>query len=368
MPRTVLALIAALSLLIACEPGYTGGTDQETWTAPDSTPFVSDEAAKFRTSCGISHENYSDPIVYPGQPLASHRHRYAGAVGVDYGTTDIRDHSHSTCEGGTINRTGYWTPAMQDAGGMPVLGLQRGFDDPFQVYYHQSFTGVANELIQWFPEGLRMIAGATMTQTSPKVWWSCLNPGDPRADANHSRGPTIPDCAPGGYVQGSVEFPQCWDGVNLDSPDHRSHMAYGTGWRSNPDPPVTGCPQSHPVPLAAVEIFMRWWVPIEGTPVDLNHPDCLAWPRFNPYDSGWPRTRPDTPDCPLYGEQDPTSTWRLSSDMGAAHGSTFHADWWNGWKPEVGEAIAQGLRDGLDMRMGLVPFPDGVRKLGPAVG
>ena len=22
------------------------------------------------------------------------------------------------------------------------------------------------------------------------------------------------------------QFPQCWDGVNLDSPDHKSHMAY----------------------------------------------------------------------------------------------------------------------------------------------
>jgi hypothetical protein len=37
-----------------------------------------------------------------------------------------------------------------------------------------------------------------------------------------------------------VNFPQCWDGVNLDSPDHKSHMAEATG---------SGCPSTHPVAL-----------------------------------------------------------------------------------------------------------------------
>ncbi|CAF1292907.1 unnamed protein product [Didymodactylos carnosus] len=43
-----------------------------------------------------------------------------------------------------------------------------------------------------------------------------------------------------------VFFPMCWDGVNLDSPDHRSHMAYPTRYNSG------DCPSSHPVRLAGV--------------------------------------------------------------------------------------------------------------------
>lgn len=37
-----------------------------------------------------------------------------------------------------------------------------------------------------------------------------------------------------------IIFPACWDGVNLDSPDHKSHMAY-------PDRLDNGkCPTTHP--------------------------------------------------------------------------------------------------------------------------
>lgn len=28
------------------------------------------------------------------------------------------------------------------------------------------------------------------------------------------------------FLELHVTFPDCWDGVRLDSPDHRSHMAY----------------------------------------------------------------------------------------------------------------------------------------------
>jgi hypothetical protein len=44
----------------------------------------------------------------------------------------------------------------------------------------------------------------------------------------------------------NVRFPTCWDGVNLDSPDHMSHVAYpssGTFETSGP------CPASHPVKI-----------------------------------------------------------------------------------------------------------------------
>ena len=62
-------------------------------------------------------------------------------------------------------------------------------------------------------------------------------------------------------------FPQCWDGVNLDAPDHKSHMAYGWGQgangrmsdlrtvavgRDHPELPVPVCLLGH-VHVAAVQ-------------------------------------------------------------------------------------------------------------------
>jgi hypothetical protein len=54
-----------------------------------------------------------------------------------------------------------------------------------------------------------------------------------------------------------IKFPDCWDGVNLDSSDHRSHMAYsadveGDGLHHNV------CPQSHPVAVPRLIYRMQW--------------------------------------------------------------------------------------------------------------
>jgi hypothetical protein len=46
-----------------------------------------------------------------------------------------------------------------------------------------------------------------------------------------------------------VQFPDCWDGVSLDSADHQSHMAYS----------VRGvCPAGHAVAVPAVQVNVRY--------------------------------------------------------------------------------------------------------------
>lgn len=40
----------------------------------------------------------------------------------------------------------------------------------------------------------------------------------------------------------------CWDGVNLDSPNHQDHVAYGTGGFGGADG-GGNCPSSHPVKI-----------------------------------------------------------------------------------------------------------------------
>lgn len=239
-----------------------------------------DGSASFRTNCFFSHMGYDDPIVYPGLPGWSHLHVFVGNTGTNADSTaaDIANSGNSTCMGGTANRSAYWAPAMIDTNtGRP---LHEGFPEPghfFQAYYKSGYQGVLPQTIVNFPEGLRMIAD--------RAFYSCTQ-GAERFD-------TIPDCAPGSYMVMAVEFPQCWDGINLDSADHRSHMAYALGW------PDRGCPDTHPVPFAQITQHYRYLVGADGT-----------------------------------------ASWRLSSDMdGQAPGESGHADWINGWDPDVFQKV-----------------------------
>lgn len=53
-------------------------------------------------------------------------------------------------------------------------------------------------------------------------------------------------------VRSQVFFPSCWDGKNLDSPDHKSHMAY-------PDRVDSGkCPASHPKRFISLFYEITW--------------------------------------------------------------------------------------------------------------
>ena len=73
---------------------------------------------------------------------------------------------------------------------------------------------------------------------------ACLN----YAGGAPPQGPAFPtvNCPQG--IRAQVYFPSCWDGVNLDSADHQSHMSYPVG--DHPDSGV--CPDSHPNPLISI--------------------------------------------------------------------------------------------------------------------
>src|SRR6186713_2910022 len=54
-------------------------------------------------------------------------------------------------------------------------------------------------------------------------------------------------------IRSNLIFPSCWDGKNLDSPDHKSHMAHGgVGGFSH-----TTCPASHPIRMPQVCFLLR---------------------------------------------------------------------------------------------------------------
>ncbi len=250
--------------------------------APNATPVprAGDGVGAWRTNCGFSHMNFDDAIVYPGQQGVAHLHTYFGNTGSNYTSTasSLVSSGNSTCTGGILNRTSYWVPAMIDTrDSRPLTPL------PLAAYYKVGYTGPGNQAIQSFPQGLRMIAGnsrATTPQDTTVVHFQC--------HWNGGHGPisaTIPgDCPAGSALYTNIEFPQCWNGINLDSADHKSHMSY----------PVNGqCPTTHPIAIPHITYNVVYPVSADGD----------------------------------------TAHWRLSSDMnGVPPGTTNHGDWFAAWR------------------------------------
>ena len=52
----------------------------------------------------------------------------------------------------------------------------------------------------------------------------------------------------------NISFQSCWDGINLDSPDHKSHVAFPDGEGEN-----APCPSTHPVRIPRLDFFIRWF-------------------------------------------------------------------------------------------------------------
>ena len=135
-------------------PSVSSGFDPAAWLATGERIPASmawEPSGNFRTFCGFSHLSYDDPIVYPGQPGASHLHMYFGNTGANAHSTyqSLRSSGSSTCQGGPLNRTGYWVPAMHNAAGRVVV------PEYFELYYKGNGSQDMIRGIQTYPNGLR---------------------------------------------------------------------------------------------------------------------------------------------------------------------------------------------------------------------
>jgi len=102
--------------------------------------------------------------------------------------------------------------------------------------------------------------------------------------------PTAP--CPGG-IMAVHHFPSCWDGKNLDSPDHQSHM-FNTAKEAFV--PAGACPASHPVRMPQVAYETMWdtrkfndkslW-PDQGQPFWWSFGDNQGYGTHADYLFGW---------------------------------------------------------------------------------
>jgi hypothetical protein len=287
--------------------------------AHDVTDPRDDGTGAFRTHCLETHQLFDDPLVAPRQPGAAHHHVFIGNPTADaYSTIESLQHATSTaCDGGTLNRSAYWVPALFDARGERIE-----YVDPL-IYYKTGYH-LPIESIVAPPAGLRMIAGnarAAAPQSVDIVKFRCeswttdepqFEPGDP-----HDHVPYLPDCALDDIVEMRLVFPQCWDGVHLSAPDNQSHMAYPRQAIA----PITGtgsCPPSHPIAIPEISY------------------------NFHVY---------------VTEETGPPSSWRFSSSMNPAApgGTSFHGDWMNGWDEATMQTIVENcLHGALECGVGLL--------------
>jgi hypothetical protein len=208
----------------------------------------------FNVNCPISHFGSDDPIVAPDRPGISHRHAFYGNSTTDaFTTTRSLMASRSTCERGfsTVDRSAYWVPSLyRKLPGGEFREVRLSADDQHLSAYYRRSGGTTGDKVKPFPRGLRMIAGdaaARTPQSTLEVAWRC-NGEDGGYFAD------VPNCPAGTVLQAFVSFPDCWDGINLDSADHRSHMAVSQGDRRS-------CPKSHPVKLPQLTFELSFNLP-----------------------------------------------------------------------------------------------------------
>ena len=197
---------------------------------------------EFRADCKYSHRKADDPIVFPGLPGASHMHSFVGNKAVDADTTagDLMKFTASTCKP-TVDHSAYWVPTLYEA------ATKRPVETTgFRVYYRSIRTNSTG--IMPIPNGLRMIAGdakkkvPTPRGAQGQFYCAFYGPGDIDGYARSTNG-NWPICGNPASLHFILQFPDCWDGRHLDSPNHKDHVAFGTN---------KGCPADHPVRIPAL--------------------------------------------------------------------------------------------------------------------
>lgn len=179
-----------------------------------------------------------DPIVYPGVPGASHQHEFFGNATTAADSTYASLRGQSTTCRIAADTAAYWVPSLY-ADGERVAPIR------VNAYY---LRGRTRGRVVAFPAGLKVIAGnsgSTVAQSTTITGWRCAGIATPLT--------SVPVTCPGGHDNVLViRFPQCWNGHDLDSADHQSHLAYQ----------VRGtCPAAFPVRLPQLSLNVHYRLP-----------------------------------------------------------------------------------------------------------
>ncbi|KAK3308781.1 uncharacterized protein B0T15DRAFT_118402 [Chaetomium strumarium] len=308
--------------------------------------LTSSAAAFWRMECrGSVGMARLDPMMNPGT-ASQHAHIIHGSSGFSSNPT-YEDLSRGECTSCAVtqDKSAYWTPNLyfRHANGSFQAVNQVG--GMLAYYFLNKDQKNPDGAIRAFPNDFRMIAGDSTRRSysvgglsyleadPDKSFWGRLgqiNQKDLEQRAlgfnclNYQRAPEgslarhyLPDKAyldancPDG-VRFEVSFPSCWNGKDLDSPDHRSHVAY-------PDLVLNGnCPEGFDVKIPGLFYETIWDTnAFNGMPGEfvISNGDVLGFGYHGDFISGWDaeflQQAVDTctnlsgrvQDCPLFSLQ-----------------------------------------------------------------
>ncbi len=216
---------------------------------------------EIHANCKVTRHLSDDPIVSPGLPGNSHNHTFIGNTTTDaYSTVDTLLAGSSSCED-TKDTSAYWFPTLYQNG--------KVVDPSTATVYYKSGVKDYRTVIP-FPANFRLLVGSMLTPDAAhfKGDWQCTG----------YKGNDFPaSCPPGSALIVHLKAPSCWDGLNLDSPDHKSHMAY---------PVNDACPADHPVALPMLEAKVAYKLP-GGVTTGLRYSSGASYSFHFDFFSAW---------------------------------------------------------------------------------
>ncbi|KAH8669533.1 hypothetical protein BGZ60DRAFT_469797 [Tricladium varicosporioides] len=243
-------------------------------------------AGMLRFACGQLVSERLDPLVNPGLNPSPHMHQIVGGNAFNATMSPNSDiPSQATCTTCTFTEdfSNYWTAMLyfRARNGtfkrVPIMANEyiEAANGGMTVYYLSPDD--KNVKVTVPKPGFRMLAGVQSLRQADSKFVNLYRCYDELGFKPNPMGMATTDtkdlpkrhCA--GGIRVNTFFPTCWDGKNLDSPDHQSHVSYTTGALG-----LNGtCPSTHPVMIPQIFIETIWDTgkfPKEEWPTDGSQP------------------------------------------------------------------------------------------------
>ncbi|KAK3956150.1 hypothetical protein QBC32DRAFT_367257 [Pseudoneurospora amorphoporcata] len=217
----------------------------------DALALVAPSTALIRFGCSQLTVQRVDPLVNPGISPSPHLHQIIGGHAFNLSMDpkeDIGEKATCTTCQFSEDFSNYWTAVL-------FFRARNGSDH--RVPQDRLANYQQTSKVTAFKQGFRMLIGEASFRSKQQatrfrqITYTCLEDLGTRFPESMNF-PTKP-CPAG--IMANVRFPTCWDGKNLDPPDHMSHMAYpesGTFESGGP------CPASHPVRVPQLMYETIW--------------------------------------------------------------------------------------------------------------
>ncbi|KAF2737781.1 hypothetical protein EJ04DRAFT_590454 [Polyplosphaeria fusca] len=272
---------------------------------------IENRMAMLRFECSQLVVERLDPLVNPGMVPSPHLHQIVGGnsfnASMNPATHDLP--SASTCTSCSFSEdfSNYWTAVLffrarngtyKRVPQMPSEGLKG--NGGITVYYIAQAS--KNATVTAFKPGFRMLIGdaaGTGPGTARKVCHRCMPTSGDNKNLNCAPPDTetLPKDFCVGGIRSVITFPTCWDGKNLDSPDHKSHVTYAINSTAFDVGPTGECPASHPVVIPQVMYEVMWdtrpfndkelWPKDGSQPFVWSTGDQLGYSSHGDYVFGW---------------------------------------------------------------------------------